>query len=270
MEFLLGAHQPSWLGYTSVPLFISHHRLKTRKKFPRAKGVWACDSGGFSVLSKHGGYLDTPKEYAAKVRLYAQEIGGMQWASTQDHMCEPFILKKTNRTLEQHLQSTVQSFLDLKSIAPDLPWVPVLQGFELSDYLRCVELYERAGVDLRKESLVGVGSICRRQGTVEAVQILGRLAGLGLKLHGFGFKVLGLRRVSHLLASSDSMAWSFNARKNPVLPGHTHKSCANCLEFAHLWRLTLLRDLEQRAAVDEKQLRLFWSRLSVDAILSLC
>jgi hypothetical protein len=257
MKFYLGAHQPSWLAYTSVPLFVSHHRLKTRTRFPRALGDWACDSGGFSVLSKHGQYLDSAHEYAAKVRRYASEIGNMQWASIQDHMCEPFILRKTGRTMTQHLESTVQSYLDLKAIAPDLPWVPVLQGFELSDYLRCFELYTKAGVDLRQESLVGVGSICRRQGTTEAVQILSTLAGLGLRLHGFGFKVLGLRRVAHLLASSDSMAWSFHARKNPVLPGHTHKSCANCLEFAHRWRVTLLHDLSQRQEIESRQLSLF-------------
>ena len=37
------------------------------------------------------------------------------------------------------------------------------------------------------------------------------LAALGLKLHGFGYKTLGLRRVHHLLESADSMAWSERA-----------------------------------------------------------
>ena len=46
----------------------------------------------------------------------------------------------------------------------------------------------------------------------------------------------GLRRVRGLLASADSMAWSFDARRTDPLPGHTHKSCANCLEYALRWR----------------------------------
>jgi hypothetical protein len=38
------------------------------------------------------------------------------------------------------------------------------------------------------------------------------------------------------LVSADSMAWSARARREAPLPGHPHKNCANCLEFALLWR----------------------------------
>ncbi len=229
MKFFLGTHQVDWLARSTRSLFISAVRLRQRKRLPAARSTWALDSGGFSELSKFGHWRTGAKQYAQEVKLWSEKIGNLEWAAIQDHMCEPFILKKTGRSLLQHQEATVQSYLDLKSLAPEIPWAPVLQGFELGDYLRCVELYLKAGISLRAESIVGVGSICRRQGTVEAVHILTKLAGLGLKLHGFGFKSLGLRRVSHLLASSDSMAWSFHARKNPQkrLAGCTHKTCAN-------------------------------------------
>jgi hypothetical protein len=257
MKFYLGSHMVNWLSTSEIPLFVSHQRLKKRKKLPRAFTGWALDSGGFTELSKNGRWSISKDDYIAAVRRYQKEIGNLDWAAIQDHMCEPFILKKTGRTISQHQQSTVQSFLDLKSAAPEIPWAPVIQGFEQSDYLRCVELYEAAGVDLRKEPIVGVGSICRRQQTTEAVFILRSLAALGIKLHGFGFKSLGLQRVSSLLVSSDSMAWSFNARKNPTLPGHTHKSCANCFQFAQLWRQNLLSTLERQQQNESLQMSLW-------------
>jgi hypothetical protein len=38
----------------------------------------------------------------------------------------------------------------------------------------------------------------------------------------------------------DSMAWSLGARFNPPLRGHTHKNCANCLEYALRWRAKVI------------------------------
>jgi len=40
-------------------------------------------------------------------------------------------------------------------MAPDLPFVPVPQGWSRHDHLRCVELYRRAGLDLTAQPLVG-------------------------------------------------------------------------------------------------------------------
>src|SRR5690606_9297298 len=117
---------------------------------------------------------------------------------------------------------------------------PVLQGYTLDEYLRCVDLYDRAGVDLTREPVVGLGSVCRRQGTAEAERIIATLASMGLRLHGFGFKLQGLVRVGRLLASADSMAWSYDARRRPPLPGCRHKNCANCLRYAMLWRERVL------------------------------
>jgi hypothetical protein len=39
-------------------------------------------------LSKSGGWLDgpTPRQYAARIRRYADEIGQLAWASPQDRM----------------------------------------------------------------------------------------------------------------------------------------------------------------------------------------
>jgi hypothetical protein len=245
--FLLGTHQPQWLGRTSVPLFISHRRLMKRKTLPRALGPWALDSGGFSELSMFGEWRTTAWEYAWAVRRYMIEIGRLVWAAIQDWMCEPFALKRTGYTVEEHQRRTVGSYLDLRGLAPDLPWAPVLQGWAPDDYLRHVELYDRAGVDLGTLAVVGLGSVCRRSQTDEIVRLVYRLSDLGIRLHGFGVKTEGLRSIAHRLVSADSMAWSFQARRaKRRLDGCVgHQNCANCARYALVWRERVLAAISE-------------------------
>jgi hypothetical protein len=240
MAFWLGSHMPHWLEHSAVPLFISHRRLVARRRLPRALGVWALDSGAFSEIAALGHFETSPRAYAAAVDRYAAEIGGLAWAAIQDWMCEPFMTAKTGLTVGEHQRRTVGSYLDLCTLAPHLPWVPVLQGFTLTDYERCIDLYRQAGIDLVTLPLVGLGSVCRRQATTEITALVTALAGYGLRLHGFGVKTGGLHRYGPLLGSADSMAWSYAARHQPPLPGcTTHANCANCLRFALAWRAEL-------------------------------
>jgi hypothetical protein len=215
MRFYLGTHEPTWLSRAHVPLFVSYLRLKTRckRKLPRARVPWALDSSGFSVLNKHRRYPWSAEVYAADVARFDTEIGNLDWAAIQDWMCEKEVLSLTGLTVEEHQRRTVQSWLDLRRMAPLLPWVPVLQGFTRREYLRCAEMYADAGTDLANLQLVGIGSICRREDTSEAEGIIRELAGKGLKLHGFGFKLGGLERCADVLSSADSMAWSDAARR---------------------------------------------------------
>jgi hypothetical protein len=133
----------------------------------------------------------------------------------------------------------VDNFLRLRDQLGELV-VPVLQGWENDDYLRHVEMYEASGVDLHAERLVGVGSVCRRSDARYVMRALD-----GLPVHGFGIKGDSLVALSDMLASADSMAWSYSARYDQPLPGHTHKSCANCMDYALLWRSRLMRRLGQ-------------------------
>lgn len=234
MRFYLGTHQAHWLGAVDIPLFVSHRRLCERKSFPRASAAWALDSGAFTELSTYGKWTVSESEYAEYVKIYSDEIGMLEWAAPQDWMCEPFMLEKTKLSVSEHQQRTVDNFLRLRSMSEGIHFIPVLQGWSADDYLWCWELYDRAGIDLANEQIVGVGSVCRRQATGEALEIFYRLR--PLRLHGFGVKIMGIRRMVSLLSSSDSMAWSYDARRRSPLPGHIHKNCANCLEYALLWR----------------------------------
>lgn len=236
MTFYLGTHEPSWLARAGVPLFVSARRLRRCVALPRAAAPWALDSGGFSEIALHGRWVTPAMQYASEVRRWRDRVGRMAWAAPQDWMCEPRMVQKTGLSVGEHQRLTVHSYRLLGRLAPDLPWIPVLQGYTLEDYLGCVRLYEDAGVCLPVEPVVGLGSVCRRQGTAEAEAVVRELASLGLRLHLFGFKLRGLARVGHLAESSDSMAWSFRARRDAPMPGHAHKSCANCLDYALSWR----------------------------------
>lgn len=235
--FYLGAHQPHWLWRAGFPLFVSHRQLARRRSYQRATCRWALDSGGFTELTLHGRWTIPAEDYAAAVTSYRDSIGSLDFAAPQDWMCEPVILDRTGLSVRDHQERTVANYLDLRRLAPDLPVIPVIQGWTLPDYLRCVDLYRQAGVDLAALPRVGLGSVCRRQSTAEIAAIISVLSGLGLRLHGFGVKTGGLARYGHRLASADSMAWSYAARRQSPLPGCTgHKNCANCLEYATRWR----------------------------------
>lgn len=243
-QFWLGTHEPSWLRRVGVPLFISRRRLADRRTLPRAVCPWALDSGGFTELQIHGRWTLDAKAYVAEVRRYRDEIGNLAWAAPQDWMCEPQMLAKTGLTVADHQRRTVDNLLELRTLAPDLWFMPVLQGWALTDYLDHIEQYAAAGIDLRKEFCVGVGSVCRRQATSLATSLFTLLAQAGIRVHGFGLKTQGLRHEQaalfpSALVSADSMAWSAAARRAEPLPGHTHSNCANCLEYALRWRRRL-------------------------------
>jgi hypothetical protein len=260
--FYLGAHQPCWLTRLDLPLFISHRRLAGYRTLPVARRAWALDSGAFSELTQYGRWTLTPASYVTAVRRYASEIGNLAWAAPQDWMCEPFILAKTGLSVREHQLRTVANYTALRILAPRLPFIPVLQGWTVKDYVRCAAMYRAAGIDLSREPLVGLGSICRRQATDEIAHIVMTIANLGLRLHGFGVKTAGLLRYERYLTSADSLAWSFRGRHVASCahgpPGRPRrpKSEANCLTFALEWRERLLSACQYPAGTTQDNLAL--------------
>ncbi|MEV8603516.1 hypothetical protein AB0465_27005 [Streptomyces griseoviridis] len=253
MRFYLTTHKRHWVRLTDVPLFLKSEHFVNAVKLDEARGPYAVDSGGFSELQRHGTWTRSPRQYIEDLRRIWECVGPYDWAAPQDWMCEdliihggtagPNVFVGTHLSVAEHQRRTVSNFLELRSLAPELRIAPVLQGRTIADYERCAELYERAGVNLQHEPTVGLGSVCRLQSTREGAAIVTAMAAHGFKLHGFGFKTLGLERVGNLLASADSAAWSYHARRRPPLPGHPHKNCANCLPYALRWRIRVLAAL---------------------------
>lgn len=245
--FYLGVHHPDWIHgrgrwLRGQPMFVSHRSLRGRQALFPADRQWALDSGGYTELRKHGTWTTSPADYAADVARYTDQISHLDWAAVQDWMCEDDALKATGRTVANHQALTITSLLDLRTIAPHLPWVPVLQGRTVDDYRRHRDAYTAAGIDLTVEPVVGLGSVCRRQSTRPVHDLIRELASGGIRLHAFGFKTTGLAAVGEHLYSADSMAWSYAARRTPADPlcAPFHDHCSNCPRFAHHWveRLT--------------------------------
>lgn len=263
-EFLLGCSAPSWAWRpicspdskrpgSHGPLFISWQELRRRKgPWPRALVPVFVDSGGFTELSTRGRWTIPAGEYVAGVRRLSAQLGTVGWCAIQDWMCEPHIIHGgpppgggkpspgTGLTVEEHQRRTIASLLELRALAPDIQWTPVVQGFEIDDYLQCVDMYDDAGVDLRNEPIVGVGSVCRRQSTDEIGELFRLLFDEGLeRLHGFGVKAEGLIKHGYLLKSADSLAWArrgMKATRDEGIRDPWGGNLASSQWFAERWR----------------------------------
>lgn len=262
VKFYLGVSNPSWLSHqrlSGIPLFISRNTIGKRRSLPVAITDFALDSGGFTEISKHGKWVATVQEYTDLVlRLKSHYGSRLRWVAQQDWMCEPHMLVKTGMSVQQHQRLTVDNFIDLRSRLGQLV-VPSLQGWKVSEYMDCYRMYQDSGVDLLNEPLVCVGSVCRRQSTDEASEIITTLAATGMRLHGFGFKKQGIVKCKNSLTSADSMAWSLSGRYRPNL-SHPHiarskepdafrkrgcsDDCANCLDYAIEWHNNLIQECQ--------------------------
>ena len=248
--FIPTTHKPDWLTRTSRPLFIADQNLRNRATFPRALGPWVLDSGGFMQLLKTGRWQFTVDEYLQRIAMYQEEIGNLAWAAPMDYMCEWDIRHGAGNQYQFtpstsilcHQLLTTENVMLARQRWPlfgdgPCPVKLVIQGWHKDDYLAHIDLYRSEGIDLAAESVVGLGSVCRRSSTPSIIRLVSAITDEvpGIRLHGFGVKREGLRAVGHLLHSADSMAWSMDALHEPPLPGHTHQHCQNCFDYAMQW-----------------------------------
>ncbi len=212
MIFYPGLHQPSDAQHFERCM-VSVARLRKRKS-DFSVGEWMMDSGAFMELKLFGAYRDSVSAYADQIRRWAN-CGQLVAAVAQDYMCEPFMLDRTNLTVEAHQRLTVERYDELLSEETGVYILPVLQGYEPAEYIDHIRQY---GTRLAYGAWVGVGSVCKRNVDVKAIEeVLFKIAEArpDLRLHGFGVKTTALESsiVRSCLHSADSMAWSFAARK---------------------------------------------------------
>lgn len=213
MNFYVGLHQPSDARHFPRCM-VSVNRL-TRRRSGFVAGDVMLDSGAFTKVARDGGYTDPPEVYAAQVRRWAGLVRLVS-ASTEDYMCEPFVLGKTGLSIEAHQRLTIERYDALRALVGDAAYLmPVVQGYLPHHYTQHVRDYgDRLGLG----AWVGVGSVCKRNGSprdMAAVLRAVKAERPDLRLHGFGAKVTALQstEVRGLLHSADSMAWSFQARR---------------------------------------------------------
>ena len=212
--FYPGLHQPSDARhFTRCCIHIG--RLEVRQK-PLGCEEVLIDSQAFMKLKLHGHYPESPQAYACKVERAAQ-LARRVTAVTEDYMCEPFVLARTGLTLADHQRLTIERYDAIRAaLEPSIYLMPVLQGYLPGEYADHIRQY---GERLSRCAWVGVGSVCKRNSdpaAIRAVLLAIKAERLDLRLHGFGVKITALASptVRQLLYSADSMAWSYNARRN--------------------------------------------------------
>jgi hypothetical protein len=217
VRFFTGCHHPSDARHFECS-FLSVNALRRRKWF-RATD-WILDSGAFTEITTHGRYRRGVEDYAGEIERWTTgSTGRLLAAVAQDYMCEPAALSKTGLTVWEHQEKTIERFDALRGEllrrgCPTLV-MPVLQGQLPDDYVRHARMY---GTRIARGDWVGVGSVCKRNGDVrEVIGVLSAIRGAlpGVDLHGFGLKTNAIRApvVRVLLATADSLAWSYHARK---------------------------------------------------------
>ncbi len=203
-----------------APILVSANSLwnNERKRFYGWKAYdgfdLALDSGGFVAMKIYGGYRWTIRDYVG--------LAGMMrptWWAQMDFCCEPEIAADS-AAVWQRIGMTVDHLQECQRVADGegvtMP-LPVLQGWHPDDYCRG-PIYEE---DFRWPSLVGVGSVCRRQvygpsGVLAVVERLHEALPSKVKLHLFGVKSQAFEQVvkyfPERVSSMDSMAWNMRCR----------------------------------------------------------
>ncbi len=232
MRFFVGLHMVNHAQHFDCA-FISVNRLRERRSH-FIVGDWIMDSGAFTEIAQHGGYRHPVSDYAAEIRRW-KDCGNLLAAVSQDYMCEAHMLAKTGLTIADHQRLTIERYDALCAEDTGVVIMPVLQGYAPQDYVAHIRAY---GARLLPGMWAGVGSVCKRNGDVraiEAVLLAIKTERPDLRLHGFGLKQTALSSglVRELLETADSMAWSFAARK---ARHHGDKSrSGNCWKEARRW-----------------------------------
>src|SRR5690349_17486581 len=105
LRFYIGLHQPCD-AHRFARCMVSVKRLRDRVG-DFAVDEWMLDSGAFTELRDFGRYRDDVEVYAAQVNRW-RRCGRLVAASSQDYMCEPFILQKTGMGIAEHQRLTIE------------------------------------------------------------------------------------------------------------------------------------------------------------------
>lgn len=188
-------------------------------KLPSCLTHVAADCGGFVATRKWGKYRYTPEQYVEWLDAVNPE-----WSAMMDYCCENEITSGRPGIVRERQNLTTEMAYKLWETYKDKPyvWVPTIQGWTVSDYVRHVadmepliremaSFYERRG----QGSIfrVGIGTLCARASASMIREVVMQVAELlpGVQLHLWGVK-LGVFKspvaLPEQVASVDSAAWN--------------------------------------------------------------
>jgi len=180
----------------------------TRLKFSNAIKRLFVDSGGYSMFTKFSQYPYTIEEYINLVNSW-RDLYPVSEVAIMDYPCEPHLNREVFETNIERIDQTVTNALDCIDYDSSIPWVPVIQGYTMSEYRYCWERYQE--FDLRAR-LWAIGSICTRKKTGGIRAIVTRIKRLVKQpLHAFGITLPSIEHpeIFFSLESSDSAAWNY-------------------------------------------------------------
>lgn len=196
-------------------LVASAHWDDDRKRFrisrPPADHVagLSVDCGGFTAARRWGAYPWEPAQYAEFVGAVSRDVP-LAFCACMDYACERGVNREHYQTNIDRIEATIANEADCKASAPDLPWLPVLQGDTLEE--RAYDLSRRRELGMLPDGYAGIGSVCGR-GAKAARNVVrfydGHLS--GVKFHGFGMHIGALDDdvVMGALKSWDSYSWTW-------------------------------------------------------------
>jgi hypothetical protein len=204
--------------------FWDHARRRFKIKRPPADhiGALAIDSGGFTMAAKYGEYPWAMEQYIDFIREMSRDVP-LTFCACMDYACEREVNRGIYATNRDRIKATIYNEIALRALAPDLPWLGVLQGNTIEERALDVALRRRIGL---LTGYMGIGSICRR-GPVEASRVIDFYGEQlpGTRYHAFGLSIRTLDtplapRVFHLLQSWDSYVWGWNRGKYKGVAPH--------------------------------------------------
>lgn len=199
---------------SSVMLVASAHWDDTRQRFrirrpPSNVSSIAIDSGGFTAARRWGKYPWSFKQYVDFIRASSRDRI-LDFCACMDYACERDVNLGIMATNQERIDATIANDIALRALAPDLPWLSVLQGNTFEE--RAYDLERRRILGIPPTGYVGLGSVCGRP-PVESRQVvkfyIDRLP--GVQYHGFGFhsQALDDDEVANAVKSWDSYAWNW-------------------------------------------------------------
>jgi len=206
------------------------------------------DSGGFTAARRWGRYPWTPAQYADFIYAVSRDVP-LAFCAILDYACERGVNREHYQTNIERIEATIANEIACRAAAPDLPWLPVLQGDTMEE--RAYDLARRREMGMLPTDYAGIGSVCGR-GAAAARRVVrfydGQLP--GVKLHGFGMHIDALDDavVMGALRSWDSYSWTWaRGARSDRAPEYLKRDDENYSAYARrLATLYLERTIEPR------------------------
>lgn len=239
-------------------LVASAHWDNERKRFrvTRPPADWVSsiciDSGGFTAAKRWGKYPWSVGQYADFIGEVSRDVV-LDFAAIMDYACEPSVNREVYRSNKERIKATIRNETECMRVAPDLPWLPVLQGDNQTE--RAFDIAIRRRIGMLPAGYAGIGSVCGRgrAGAVETI-LFYRDQLPGIKFHCFGMHIQALDNdfCFDAVKSWDSYGWNWGKGQKDKdrpkeylrIPGETHSQLCKRLGSLY-WQNTIAPRLDR-------------------------